>query len=112
MDEIENNSIDFSFVSLPFRDQIDYHEHNKNQMGQEVTVNDHMQQWTMQMDRAANALYIIAVSKIRQTIESFLNWLIDKTGLQRASKISLTNGLLVHVFVKLAATFLFVILNT
>jgi hypothetical protein len=70
-----------------------------------------MPQCLKQWDKAANDLYSTAVSRIRQPIESFFNWLIEKTDIQRASKIRSTKGLLVHVFGKLVATFLFVIFN-
>lgn len=43
------------------------------------------------------------VSAVRQPIESFFNWMIAKTGIQIASKVRSTNGLLVHSFGKLAA---------
>lgn len=39
----------------------------------------------------------------RQPIESFFNWVESKTGIQIASKVRSLNGLLVHVFGKLAA---------
>jgi hypothetical protein len=42
------------------------------------------------------------VSKIRQPIESFFKWLIDKTDIQRASQIRSTDGLLVHCLGKLS----------
>ena len=54
-------------------------------------------------DKAADDLYSTAVSKIRQPIESFFNWLIEKTDIQRASKVRSANGLIVHVFGKIAA---------
>lgn len=54
-------------------------------------------------DKAANDLYSRAVSKIRQPIESFFNWLIENTDIQRASKVRSTKGLLVHVFGRIAA---------
>ena len=44
-----------------------------------------------------------AVSRVRQPIESLLNWREEKTGIQRASKVRSYNGLLVHVFGRLAA---------
>ena len=43
-------------------------------------------------------------SSDRQPIESFFNWLIEKTGIQDASKVRSTLGLYVHIHVKLAAT--------
>lgn len=60
-------------------------------------------------DKAANDLFSKAVSSVRQPIESFFNWLIENTDIQRASKVRSTNGLIVHVFGKLAATFIFLI---
>ena len=44
-----------------------------------------------------------AVSRVRQPIESLFNWLEEKTGIQRASKVRSYRGLLVHVFGRLAA---------
>jgi len=52
---------------------------------------------------AADKLFSSAVSKIRQPIESLFNWLIEKTQIQRASKVRSANGLIVHVFGKIAA---------
>jgi hypothetical protein len=62
-----------------------------------------------QRDKAANDLFGTAVSTVRQPIESLFNWLIEKTDLQRASKVRSTNGLLVHVFAKIAAAFIYLI---
>jgi hypothetical protein len=46
------------------------------------------------------------VSRVRQPIESLFNWIHEKTGIQNASKVRSTNGLLVHTFGKLAAAML------
>ena len=66
-------------------------------------------EWKKQFDKAWNDLYSKAVSTVRQPIESFFNWLIEKTDFQRASKVRSANGLLVHVFGKLAAAFIYLI---
>lgn len=58
------------------------------------------------IEKAANDLYSTAVSNIRQPIESFFNWLIEKTNIQKASKVRSSNGLLIHVFGKIAAAFI------
>ncbi len=63
-------------------------------------------------DKAANDLYSSAVSAIRQPIESLFNWLIEKTDIQRASKVRSTKGLLVHVFGRIAAAYIFLIFNS
>jgi hypothetical protein len=65
-----------------------------------------------QMDKAANDLFSTAVSKIRQPIESLFNWLIEKTDIQRASKVRSTKGLLVHIFGRIAAAYIFLIFNS
>ncbi len=56
-----------------------------------------------EFDKAADDLFSTWVSHFRQPIESFFNWLQEKTGIQHASKVRSGNGLLVHVFGKLAA---------
>lgn len=65
-----------------------------------------------QRDKAANDLFSTAVSTVRQPIESLFNWLIAKTDIQRASKVRSTNGLLVHVFGKIAAAFIYLVFNS
>ena len=60
-------------------------------------------------DKAADDLYATAVAKVRQPIESLFAWLIEKTDIQRASKVRSTNGLLVHTFGKIAAAFIYLI---
>jgi len=65
-----------------------------------------------QRDKAYNDLFSMAVSKIRQPIESLFNWLIDKTDIQRASKVRSTKGLLVNVFGRIAAAYIFLIFNS
>lgn len=62
-----------------------------------------------QRDKAANDLFSTAVSTVRQPIESLFNWLIEKTDIQRASKVRSTKGLLVHVFGKIAAAFIYLV---
>lgn len=57
-------------------------------------------------DKAFNNLYPKAVSKVRQPIESLFNWLIEKTGIQKASKIRSTEGLLIHLLGKIASAFI------
>jgi hypothetical protein len=57
-------------------------------------------------DKAANDLFSTAVSRVRQPIESFFNWLIQKTDIQRASKVRSNKGLLVHLYGKLASAFI------
>ena len=65
-----------------------------------------------QRDNAANDLFSTAVSRIRQPIESFFNWLIEKTYIQRESKVRSTKGLMVYVFGRTAAAFIALIFNS
>lgn len=65
-----------------------------------------------QRDKAANDIYSRAVSTVRQPIESLFNWIIEKTDIQRASKVRSTKGLLVHVFGRIAAAFIYLIFNS
>jgi len=69
-------------------------------------------EWEKQFDKAANDLYSKAVSKVRQPIEGIFSWLIEKTDFQRASKVRSTKGLIVHIFGKIAAAFIGLILNS
>lgn len=48
-------------------------------------------------------LWSTSVSRVRQPIESFFSWLERKTGIQIASTVRSLNGLLVHVYGRLAA---------
>jgi len=59
-----------------------------------------------QRDKAFNDLFSCAVSKVRQPIESFFNWLNEKTKIQRAMKVRSTAGLLIHLFGKMAIAFI------
>jgi hypothetical protein len=52
---------------------------------------------------AADKLFSRAVSRVRQPIESLFNWIQEKTGIEAASKVRSSRGLLVHVFGRLAA---------
>jgi len=57
-------------------------------------------------DKAANDLFSTAVSRVRQPIESLFNWLIEKTNIQKASKVRSSKGLLIHIFGKIASAFI------
>lgn len=59
-----------------------------------------------QRHKAADDLFSSAVSKIRQPVESFFNWLIEHTDIQRASKVRSLKGLIVHIFGRIAAAFI------
>lgn len=48
-------------------------------------------------------VYSKSVSSMRQPIEIFFHWLIETSGIQVASKVRSTKGLIVHVFGRLSA---------
>ena len=52
-----------------------------------------------------------SVSSIRQPIESFFNWIEQKTGIQCASKVRSYKGLITHVFGRLAAALFMLVFN-
>lgn len=54
---------------------------------------------------ASDQLYSAAISRIRQPIESFNNWIEEKTGIQKASKVRSKKGLMVHIFGRLSVGF-------
>ena len=51
------------------------------------------------------------ISRIRQPIESWFNWLNQKTHIQNASKVRSTKDLLAPVFGRLAAAMIALIFN-
>lgn len=57
-------------------------------------------------DKAANDLFSTAVATIRQPIESFFNWIQEKTKIHIASKVRSEAGLLLHIYAKLVAAVL------
>ena len=59
----------------------------------------------------AEKYYNRLVSRLRQPIESFFNWLIDKTDIQKAGTVRSTEGLLVHCFGKLTVAFYLLVFN-
>lgn len=51
------------------------------------------------------------VRRIRQPIESLFNWIEEKTGVQRASKVRSTDALMIHCWGKLAVAFFLLVFN-
>lgn len=60
---------------------------------------------------AADKAYSTAVAQIRQPIESLFNWIQTKTKVHIASKVRSSAGLKVHVFGKLAAALMAMVLG-
>lgn len=61
---------------------------------------------------AGEKYYNRLISRLRQPIESFFNWLIDKTAIQRAGRVRSSDGLMVHCFGKLTVAFYLLVLNS
>ena len=53
-----------------------------------------------------------SVSRVRKPIESLFNWIEEKTKIQIASKVRSYNGLMVHVFGKLAVAMFLMVFNS
>ncbi len=51
------------------------------------------------------------VRRIRQPVESLFNWIVEKTGIQRASKVRSTDALMIHCWGKLAVAFFLLVFN-
>ena len=60
---------------------------------------------------ADGRLISTAVSRVRQPVESFFNWIEQKTGVQNGAKVRSGQGLLVHVFAKLTAAMILLCLT-
>ena len=52
---------------------------------------------------SADKLFSSAISRARQAIESFFNWIHQKTHIQSASKVRSVSGLIAFIFARLAA---------
>ncbi|HXG92128.1 MAG TPA: IS982 family transposase, partial [Blastocatellia bacterium] len=61
---------------------------------------------------AYNSLWSRFVSAMRQPIESLFNWLIQRSGIQEASKVRSTDGLLVHCYGKLTLCCFLLLFNS
>lgn len=57
-------------------------------------------------------LWSTSVSRVRQPMESFVNWLEEQPGIHRASKVRSLNGLLVHVYGRLTAAMYLLAFNS
>ena len=54
-----------------------------------------------------DGIFSTAVSSVKQVIESFNNWIIEKTNIQRASKVRSTAGLTAFIFARIACALFF-----
>lgn len=53
--------------------------------------------------RSADNLFSQSVSRVRQAIESFFNWLNEKTHIQSASKVRSSQGLIAFIFARVSS---------
>ena len=56
-------------------------------------------------------LFSTAVSQVRQPIESFFNWIIEKVDIQKAAKVRSAQGLMVHIYGRFAAAIMTTVFN-
>jgi hypothetical protein len=61
---------------------------------------------------AAPALWSRFVSAVRQPLDSLFGWLIQRTGIQHASRVRSAQGLFAHVYGKLAVACLLLTFNS
>ena len=54
-----------------------------------------------------DSVFSTAVSSVKQVIESFNNWIIEKTNIQKASKVRSSAGLIAFVFARIACAIFF-----
>lgn len=103
LESIENRNIiaDKAYIDSKLNQKL-INEHN-SQIITPVKLVKGMPMALKQFDQAYNDLFSTAVSKIRQPIESFFNWLQQLTSIQIASKVRSTEGLIVHIYGKIAA---------
>lgn len=104
--EIEHRT--FFGDKIYFVKQINEHmmENQNSEMLAPVKGVKGMPEVIKQRIKAADDLYSTAVSRVRQPIEAIFNWLIEKTDIQRASKVRSAKGLMVHAFGRLTAAFI------
>ena len=74
----------------------------KNKKGESV--------WERQFNEAFRRIYGKAVSSVRQPIEAFFNWIIEKVAIQKADKVRSVKGLNIHIYGKAAAA-MFILLG-
>ena len=80
---------------------------NNSEMITPIKMKKNKSEVLKQRDFAFESLYNKAVSSIKQPIESFFNWLNEKTQIQYAGKVRSSKGLFVHIFGKIATALLF-----
>lgn len=106
-DTIFNRTIFGDKIYSDFEYFNDDKKRNQNiEMLTPVKAIQHQCQELKQRDKAYNDLFSTAVSKVRQPIESFFNWLEEHTKIQRAHKVRSTPGLIVHIMGKIAIAFI------
>lgn len=96
--ELENCDVFGDKAYANVEENLLYKAHNNLQVATPVKLEKRQKR----LD-SADKLYSKAVSQIRQPIESLFNWLQEKTGIQVASKVRSSSGLMVHTFGRLTA---------
>jgi hypothetical protein len=82
-------------------------DHKADLVNQNVTLRTPIKKVKGKHSFLGEDTYSSWVSSIRQPIESFFNWLQQKTKIQNASKVRSASGLMVHIFGRIAAALVF-----
>jgi hypothetical protein len=96
--EVEPPMIGALFADKAYKDEVTKAELAKRQV--ELCTPDKCRRGQAP-ESAYNSLWSRFVSAMRQPIESLFNWLIQRAGLQEASRVRSTDGLLIHCYGKL-----------
>ena len=92
---------DKAYANQSFRKELA--EQNQTMIMTPIKLKVGQSQWERVFNKAADQLFSRAVSAVRQPIESLFAWIMEKTDIQRASKVRSTKGLLAHIFGRFAA---------
>ncbi len=106
VDSIEDRSVmcDKAYANGPLQEQL------WQQQGVSLLTPIKLKRGQKHLD-AADKQFSTAVSRIRQPVESFFNWLIEKTDIQKACKVRSENGLILHCLGRLATALYIMLVN-
>jgi hypothetical protein len=96
--EVEPPAFGTLFADKAYKDEVTKADLAKRQV--ELCTPDKRQRG-QEAESAYNSLWSRFVSAMRQPIESMFNWLIQRAGIQDASRVRSTKGLMVHCYGKL-----------
>jgi hypothetical protein len=81
---MESSALSALFVDMAYKDEVMKTELAKHQV--KLCTSGRCQRW-QEKEAAYNSLWSRFVSAMWQPIESFFNWLMQRSGIQEASKV-------------------------